>query len=96
MRQDWQPDSANQGSGTVQQKQARPSTADGVSEPRNAGRGRHRRQYNDHSYYESVPPNKMPEEILRQAREDYIMEKNRVRDKRLHELTQTNSANKAT
>ena len=33
-----------------------------------------------------VPPTRMPEEILQQAREDYMKEKNRVRDKRLQEL----------
>ena len=33
-----------------------------------------------------VPPTRMPEEILQQAREDYMKEKNRVRDKRMQEL----------
>ena len=43
----------------------------------------HREQF---VWREPVPPTRMPEEILQQAREDYLMEKNRVREKRLHEL----------
>ena len=37
-------------------------------------------------WYDPVPPTRMPEEILQQAREDYMKEKNRVREKRLQEL----------
>ena len=95
IQQNWQPKSADHGAELAQQKQARPLTAINVSEARAVGRGRHRRQYDNRSHHEAVPPNKMPEEILRQAREDYIREKNRVRDKRLQELTQTDSAKEA-
>ena len=37
-------------------------------------------------WFDPVPPTRMPEEILQQAREDYMKEKNRVREKRLQEL----------
>lgn len=37
-------------------------------------------------WHDPVPPTRMPEEILQQAREDYMKEKNRVRDKRMQEL----------
>lgn len=48
--------------------------------------GRHRRGHMESSWQDPVPPSRMPEEILRQAREDYLVDKNRVRDKRLQEL----------
>lgn len=48
--------------------------------------GRHRRRHLESSWQDPVPPSRMPEEILRQAREDYMVEKNRVRDMRLQEL----------
>ena len=47
---------------------------------------RRSRRHMEQSWRDPVPPSRMPEEILRQAREDYMQEKNRVRDKRLQEL----------
>ena len=53
----------------------------GVAANRRSGQGRQADVWVD-----PVPPTRMPEEILQQAREDYMKEKNRVREKRLQEL----------
>ncbi|KAL0052335.1 hypothetical protein WJX82_000512 [Trebouxia sp. C0006] len=53
----------------------------GVAPNRRSGQGRQADVWVD-----SVPPTRMPEEKLQQAREDYMKEKNRVREKRLQEL----------
>ncbi|KAL0038568.1 hypothetical protein WJX77_010935 [Trebouxia sp. C0004] len=53
----------------------------GVAANRCSGQGRQA-----DVWFDPVPPTRMPEEILQQAREDYMKEKNRVRDKRLQEL----------
>ena len=75
------------------QTTSRSFTAAGHVQQRAAGeRARHRQQYDNEEYYASVPPTRMREEVLRQAREDYIREKNRVRDKRLQELTQNSTS----
>ena len=61
-----------------------------------AGRGpsgRRRKGHMESSWQDPVPPSRMPEEILRQAREDYMVEKNRVRDKRLQELSAKDHSN---
>lgn len=47
---------------------------------------RQSKRHMEDSWRDPVPPSRMPEDILRQAREDYMREKNRVRDKRLQEL----------
>ncbi len=48
---------------------------------------RQSRHHQDRSvWYNPVPPTRMPEEILQKAREDYMMEKHRVREKRMQEL----------
>ena len=49
--------------------------------------GKRRKGHMESSWQDPVPPSRMPEEILRQAREDYMVEKNRVREKRLQELS---------
>ena len=54
--------------------------------------GRRRKGHMESSWQDPVPPSRMPEEILRQAREDYMVEKNRVREKRLQELSAKDSA----
>lgn len=48
--------------------------------------GRGSKRHMKRSWRDPVPPSRMPEDILRQAREDYMLEKNRVREKRLQEL----------
>ena len=48
---------------------------------------RRSKRHMEDSWQDPVPPSRMPEDILRQAREDYLQEKNRVRDKRLRELS---------
>ncbi|KAL0025292.1 hypothetical protein WJX79_002245 [Trebouxia sp. C0005] len=53
----------------------------GVVPNRRSGQGKQADMWID-----PVPPTRMPEEILQQAREDYMKEKKRVRDKRLQEL----------
>ncbi len=53
----------------------------GVAANRRSGQGKQADVWVD-----PVPPTRMPEEILQQAREDYMKEKNRVREKRLQEL----------
>ncbi len=53
----------------------------GVAANRCSGQGRQA-----DLWFDPVPPTRMPEEILQQAREDYLKEKNRVREKRLQEL----------
>ena len=57
--------------------------------------GRRRKGHVDSSWQDPVPPSRMPEEILRQAREDYMVEKNRVREKRLQELAAKDNSNAA-
>ena len=75
------------------QTTSRSFTAAGHVRQRAAGeRARRRQQYDNEEYYASVPPTRMREEVLRQAREDYIREKNQVRDKRLQELTQNSTS----
>ncbi len=53
----------------------------GVAADRRSGQGKQA-----DVWFDPVPPTRMPEEILQQAREDYMKEKNRVREKRLQEL----------
>lgn len=60
-----------------------------------AGGRRHKRRMNS-SWRDPVPPSRMPEEILRQAREEYMLEKNRVREKRLKELVAQGNSGSAT
>ena len=79
-----------------QTRGSRPATAgqygnDAAGMPLYAAAGRYngrqgRRRKAEAEWHDPVPPTRMPEEILQQAREDYIREKNRVRDKRLQEL----------
>lgn len=79
-----------------QPRSSRPATAgqygnDAAGMPLHAAAGRYngrqgRRRKAESEWYDPVPPTRMPEEILQQAREDYIREKNRVRHKRLQEL----------
>ena len=59
-------------------------------------RGRRSRHHMDSSWRDPVPPSRMPEEVLRQAREDYMLEKNRVREMRLQELAAKGNSNAAT
>ena len=86
----WQPDCLGQDADGDSQRPTRPLTAAGdvhQSARRTVNRGRR----DGDKWLNAVPPTRMPEEVLRQAREDYIREKNRVRDKRLQELTQTST-----
>ena len=53
----------------------------GVAANRRSGQGKQA-----DVWFDPVPPTRMPEEILQRAREDYMKEKNRVREKRLQEL----------
>ena len=55
--------------------------------------GRRRKRHMESSWQDPVPPSRMPEEILRQAREDYMVEKDRVRAKRLQELSAKDNSN---
>ena len=57
--------------------------------------GRRRKGHKESSWQDPVPPSRMPEEILRQAREDYMVEKTRVREKRLQELAAKDNSNAA-
>ena len=53
----------------------------GVAANRRSGQGKQA-----DVWFDPVPPTRMPGEILQRAREDYMKEKNRVREKRLQEL----------
>lgn len=81
-----QPDEGSQG--MERPERARPLTAvEDIHQRPASARNTHRHLHVDVEYYDSVPPTRMREEVLQQAREDYIREKNRVREKRLQELT---------
>lgn len=84
-----QPDCIGQDADGDSQRPTRPLTAAGDVHQGAPRRGRGRRD--DDKWLNAVPPTRMPAEVLRQAREDYIREKNRVRDKRLQELTQSST-----
>lgn len=82
-----QPDASSPGSNAEPQRASRPFTAADDMQRVGSVRNRHQQHRLEDEYFESVPPTRMREDVLRQAREDYIKEKNRVRDKRLQELT---------